>query len=82
MRLSNPPTWAAGGANPAIIALTPSADGLSCDLVATGTLGTAQVTVSDVTDAAGDSIQGVLDITVVAEAATQLAINAGTPTEQ
>ena len=75
------PVWAVGGANPGIITLTPAADGMSATVVATGGLGTAQVTVSDAI-AAGDTIQGILDVTVVGDVATQIVINAGTPTEQ
>ena len=78
--LSTAPTWAVGGANPEIVTIAPSADGLTCEINAVGPLGTAQVTVSDTVGA--NTLQGVLDITIIAGDATSLAINAGIPSDQ
>ena len=74
------PAWTVGGANPAILTVTPAADGMSANVIATGSLGTAQVVVSDTVG--GSTLQGILDVTVVAGDATQIVINAGTPTNQ
>jgi len=75
------PTWAAGGANPEILELVPSDDGLSCDVFTVGPLGTAQVQVNADADM-GEGIVpivGLLDIEVQASQAVSVAIDAGTP---
>lgn len=69
-------TW--GSSNPAVAAVTPSADGMSADVAAVGPLGTAQVTVSVAVDA-NTTLTGSLDVTVVASAAATIQISAGTP---
>ena len=79
--LDGAPQWSAAGANPEVIQLVPSNDGLSCVVVAAGPLGTAQVTVTG--DALiGDgvvAVSGVLDVEVTASQATQITINASAP---
>lgn len=76
--LPNPPSWSLAGSNPEIITLTPSADGMSAEVSATGKLGTAQVVVSDVVGTG--TIQGILDIQVVAGDLAGINVTAGTPT--
>jgi hypothetical protein len=75
------PVWAAKGANPEILALIPSEDGLSCQVVTVGPLGTAQVEVT--ADALiGEGVVplvGLLDVEVVGGQAVSLSINAGAP---
>lgn len=68
---------------PNFIALTPSADGLSCLIVAQG-IGTGQVTASADADL-GDgvtTISGTLDVEVISGEATSLGITAGEVTDQ
>jgi hypothetical protein len=73
-------TW--GVDNPAVIALTPSADSLTCDAAAVGPLGTATVSVK-VADAANNTIAaGTLAIEVDAGAAVNINIVPGTPVSQ
>ena len=64
--------------DPAILAITPSADGSSADLAAQGPLGTAQVQVSVAIDPT-TTLTGTLDVTVVASAAATIQIVPGTP---
>ena len=70
-------TWAVD--NPAVVAITPSADGYSCLCVA-GTDGTATVTVTDNT--VTPPLTGSDTITVVSSVATSLVISEGTPEAQ
>ncbi len=75
------PVWASSA--PTVAAVTPSADGLSANIVA-GATGTAQISVSADADL-GDgvtTITGVLDVTVVGGQATSIGIVAGTPVSQ
>jgi hypothetical protein len=75
------PTWAIGGANPEVLTAEVSADGLSCQVVTVGPLGSAQVQVSADADL-GEGIvpiAGTLDIDVVASQAVTLAVTAGVP---
>ena len=69
-------TW--GASDPTILAVTPSADGMSADVAAQGPLGTAQVTVSVAIDAT-TTLTGSLDVVVVASAAATIQIVPGTP---
>ena len=69
---------------PGFLSLAPSSDGLSCDVVASGPLGSGQVEVSADADL-GDgvvTIGGGLEVEVVAGRAVSLAINTGAPVEQ
>lgn len=70
-------TWTSS--NPSVATVTPSADGMSADVAATGTaLGTAQVAVS--ADLGGGNVlTGTLDVTVGAGAAASIQIVPGTP---
>lgn len=73
--------WTTSDSN--VLAVTPSADGLSATVVA-GNPGVAQVNVSADADM-GDGvtpITGTLDVTVVAGDAVSLSVSAGVPTEQ
>lgn len=76
------PTWSSS--DETVVTLTVAADGLSATAVTTGTLGTAQVSVTADADLGEGTtaISGVLDITVQAGAAVVANINAGTPTEK
>ena len=75
-------TW--GTSDASILTVTPSADGTSADIAATGPLGTAQVTVSVQLDPNDpkSTITGSADITVVASAASTIKLNFGTPTNK
>lgn len=80
----NPATLPAGAvtwtsSDPAIAAVTPSADGMSADVAAVGPLGNAQVAVSVVVDPAQPPLTGTLDVTVTASAAATIQITAGAP---
>ena len=80
--LDEVPSWVVGGANPGILTLTPSADGLSCVASANGPLGTAQIQVTAAADAStgGQAITGTLDVQVVGSTVSSLSVNAGAPT--
>jgi hypothetical protein len=65
--------------NPAVVAITPSADTMSCLCVA-GTDGTATVTVTD--NSVNPPLTATDTITVVSSAATSLVIGEGTPENQ
>ncbi len=76
------PQWATS--DPAVVTVTPSADGLSADVVAVG-LGTAQVSVvADADLDAGETreLTGTLDVQVKAAEAVTLGITTPTPVEQ
>lgn len=76
-------SWATDNSD--VLALTPSADGLSCTVTATGMLGVGNLQFNaDANLGAGVEpiIGGPLEITVVAGEATTVEITAGTPTEQ
>ena len=79
--LDEVPTWVVGGANPGILTLTPSADGLSCVAAAAGPLGTAQIQVTAAADAStgGQAVTGTLDVQVVGSTVSSLGVNAGAP---
>ncbi len=79
----NPATLPAGAvtwtsSNPSVAAITPSADGMTCDVAAVGPLGTAQIGVSVAVDAT-TTLTGSLDVTVSAGAAATIQIVPGTP---
>lgn len=65
--------------NSTVCAVVPSADMLSAEIVAQGPLGTAQIAVA-VSMPDGTALNGSLDVTVVAGAASQIAIVPATPT--
>ena len=68
--------------NTAVVALTPSADGSTCDAAAVGPLGTATISVK-VSDATGTTLAaGSIDCTITGGAATTITINPGAPVEQ
>ncbi len=68
--------------NPALLALEPAADSLSCVVKAVGPLGTGTVSVK-LTDAADNTVAaGTIDAEIDAGQATAIAVTAGAPTEQ
>lgn len=73
---ATPPAWSSS--DPTVITVQPSPDGTSADVAATGKLGTARVTVSGV-NAAGTTLTGIGDLTVVTSDATTFKLNFGTP---
>jgi hypothetical protein len=77
-KLDGAPTWAVEGTNPEVVTLSPSEDGMSCELVTTGTLGTCQVRVTGDADLGSEtrSISGLLDVQVEAGEAVNFTINA------
>lgn len=76
------PVWSSS--NPAILTVTPSADGMSATAVTVGPLGQAQVSVTADADLGSGvtSITGVLDVTVQASQAVAAVVNAGAPTDK
>lgn len=76
------PKWSTS--NEGMVTLNVSEDGMSCEVVATGALGTTQVSV--VADAdLGDGVTeltGTLDIEVKASAAVTLGLEVGTPEDK
>ncbi len=79
---TNPPTWTTD--NPAILALEPSADGLSCNVMAVGTIGEAQVQVK-IDVAPGPDVEGGMGICAFKVGPGRLAafdLVVGTETEQ
>lgn len=70
--------------NPAVLALSPAADGRSCVVAAVGPLGTARVSmVADADMTTGTrQIVGVLDFEIVAGDAFLVTLTPGTPEEQ
>lgn len=77
--LDGAPVWESS--DPSILEVVAAADGLSCNVVAVGPLGTAQVKVTGDAKLGPDvtPILGVLDIEVVASEAVNIAIVPGTP---
>lgn len=69
--------------DPAILTVTPLTD-TSATVVAVGELGVAQITATGDADLGAGvvAVLGVLDVTVVAGPAVNIAINPGVPTEQ
>lgn len=74
-----PPTWSSS--DPSIATVSPNADGSNADVATTGKLGDVQISVSGV-DGAGDTITGLLDITVVTSRATTFKLVAGIPADK
>lgn len=76
------PVWVSS--DPAVVAVTPSPDGMTCVAVTVGPIGTAQITVSADADLGPGvaTITGVLDVQVIASQAVSLAVTAGVPTEK
>lgn len=72
------PTWSTD--NTDVLQLTPSADGLSCDVAAVGPLGVGTVTLK--ASAGGSDIIGTVQITITGGAATQVEIDNTPPVEQ
>lgn len=82
-KLDGVPVWEVSDA--AIVAITPAADGLSCNVKAVGPVGTAQVVVradADLDVGEVREVIGTLDIEVVAGEAVVIGVVAGAPTEQ
>lgn len=76
------PAWSVS--DPSVLDLQVSDDGLTAVAVTRGPLGTCQINVSGDADL-GDGIRtinGVLDVTVVASEATSILITTGTPTSR
>lgn len=65
------PVWAS--ANTQILTVTAAADGMSATIVTVGPTGTDNVTVTDGT------LTGILEVTVIAGAVTQITVVPGTP---
>jgi hypothetical protein len=76
------PTWSTS--NDAVLTLMVSEDGLSCDVVTTGTLGAAQVSVVADSDLGAGVVEltAVLDVEVKASAAVSLGLDVGAPTDR
>jgi hypothetical protein len=81
-KLDGVPEWATD--NSEILTITPSADGLSCDVTAVGMIGTANVQVTGDADVGSGvtPIIGTLEVEVIAGNAITVDIDPGTPTEQ
>jgi hypothetical protein len=80
--VDGPPTWLAD--NTDVVALTPSADGMSCDVVAVGIPGTAKVQVSADADLGSGTelLVGTLDVEVTAAPAKTITLTPGTVVDQ
>ena len=76
--LAGPPTYMVS--DPTILTIAPDADGMSCDVVTTGKLGTATLICTGST-ADGTAVSGQVDFTVTTDVAAtvNLAIDAPTP---
>jgi hypothetical protein len=72
-------TWVSSDTN--ILTLTASADGMKAEAVTVGPLGVAQVQVTADADLGAGvvTLQGILDVQVVAGQAVSLGVSAGTP---
>jgi len=81
-KLDGVPEWSTD--NTDVLALTTSADGLTCTIMAVGPLGTGTVTVkADADLGAGTTpLIGTLEVAITGGAATTITLNPGTPTEQ
>jgi hypothetical protein len=77
-----PPVWTPS--DPALLTVTPSADGLSATVVANGPLGVGQVTLNadGGPNAGDDPIVGILDVEVVSSKATQAVFSTTPPVDQ
>lgn len=74
-----PPGWSSS--DPTVVTVTASADGLSADVVTTGKLGTAQITVTG-TAVDGKVITGIGDVSVVTSGPATFKLNFGTPADK
>lgn len=74
-----PPAWASS--DETIVTVSASADGSNADVETTGVLGTAQISVTGV-DTAGDTVTGILDLTVVTSAAKTFKLIASVPADK
>jgi hypothetical protein len=76
------PTWESSDTS--VITVSPTEDGLTADVVTTGTLGTATVTVTADADLGEGvtSLTGTLEVEVIASQAADLNVSVGTPTER
>lgn len=81
-KLDGAPEWLVD--NTELLALTPSADGMSCDVAAVGPLGIGTVTVKADADLGAGRVEliGTLEIEVTGGQATNVVINPGAPSEQ
>lgn len=70
------PAWSVSDAT--VLAITPSADGMSAEIIALGPLGAGQVNVS-ANNADGTTVAGTLDVQVAASDAVSANITAGAP---
>jgi len=71
--------------NPNVVALMPSADGLTCTVAAVGPLGNAVITAkadADMDPSNRVEIIGTLEVEITGGTAQQVLLVAGTPTEQ
>lgn len=69
--------------NPNLATLTPSADGLSCDVASVGPLGSVVVSVAVTDSTSGSALAGgSVEIDIVSGAPSQVTIPVGSPTEQ
>lgn len=77
--VEGPPVWASS--DETLVTVTAAEDGLSAVATTVGPLGSCQVSVvADADLGAGvENITGTLDVTVVADKATSVAISTGTP---
>jgi hypothetical protein len=80
-KVDGTPAWLTD--NPNILQLTPSADGLSCDVQAVGVIGKANVQVTADADLGSgvENIIGTAEIEVVGGKATLVNLTVGTPVE-
>ncbi len=81
-RVDGPPEWLTD--SPALLTLTPAADGLSCVVAAAGPLGSGTVTVKADADLGAGVVQlvGALEVTITGGSASTVTITPGAPTEQ
>lgn len=81
-KVDGPPVWLTD--NTDVLALTPSADGLSCDVVAIGIPGAATIQVSADADLGAGSVllTGTLEVEVTSAPATNIVLTPGPVTDQ
>jgi hypothetical protein len=77
--LDGVPKWTESDAT--VLTLTPSDDGMTCQVASTGKIGTSQVTCSATLKGSATEITGTLDVNVVPGDAIAINIAADTPTE-
>lgn len=81
-KVEGTPQWSVSDVN--LLGVTPSDDGMSAEVVATGPLGSCQVSVTADADLGEGTkpIIGTLDVDIVAGEAVSAVIEAGAPAEQ